>query len=325
MRLLAVFSTLALALTATITQASSLPHQPQLRAAHTNGNDNQHVLGSSSSEPRWLSVPPTPKLPKADVEARLKRPDGASIWYAQYWPKSHHLSKKAKSLPPVVFLHGGLAASIWLGHQIAHFKESRHVIAIDSRAQGRSTNGNGTLLTYDVMTDDVVAILDHLKISKAALVGWSDGGIIGLDFALRHASRIDRVFSFAPNYDINGTLDVTKSPAFLDYIDRAKVIYEKINPTHDYQTQYDAVTTMWATLPNWKESDFTALPASLGRRIWIADGDHEEAVKRYQIDNLAAWIKDSGEVIIPQTSHFAFLQDTTYFNNAIQSLLDVQF
>ncbi|KAK0535716.1 hypothetical protein OC834_001404 [Tilletia horrida] len=284
---------------------------------------NQHVLAAFT--PRYLTLPATPTLPKPNVEARLKRPDGASIWYAQYWPKDKHLAKKAKAQPPVVFLHGGLAASIWLGHQIAHFKKSRHVIAIDSRAQGRSTNANGTLLTYDIMTDDVVGVLDHLNVRKAAWVGWSDGGIIGLDAALRHPDRVDRVFSFAPNYDVNGTLDVSVSPVFTKYEARAKAIYEKINPTHDYATQYDAVTTMWQTLPAWTQADFERIPAELGRRIWVVDGDHEEAVKRYQIDNLAAWIKESGELIIPQTSHFAFMQDSKLFNTAIEDLLSLKF
>ncbi|CAD6899359.1 unnamed protein product [Tilletia controversa] len=283
----------------------------------------QHVV--AAQPPRYLTLPPTPHLPRPDVETRLGRPDGASIWYAQYGPKKSTAAKKAKALPPVIFLHGGLAASQWLGHQIAHFKETRHVIAIDSRAQGRSTNGNGTLLTYDAMTEDVVAILDHLKISTAALVGWSDGAIIGLDFALNHPSRIDRVFAFAPNYNISGTLDVSVSPVFTEYEARAQKIYEKINPTHNFEIQYDAVTTMWATLPAWNQKDFEAIPSDVGRRVWIVDGDHEEAVKRYQIDDLANWIKGSGELLLPQTSHFAFMQDPSLFNDAIQRLLDITF
>ncbi|KAE8260328.1 hypothetical protein A4X13_0g420 [Tilletia indica] len=314
------FTSVLLATTLLATAAWSAPPSSDVSVQ---ARENQHVVAANT--PRYLLLPPTPDLPKPDVEGRLQRPDGASIWYAQYWPKKKSVAKRAKTQPPVVFLHGGLAASIWFGHQIDHFKETRHVIAIDSRAQGRSTNGKGTLLTYDVMTEDVVAILDHLKIPTAALVGWSDGGIICLDFALNHPSRIDRAFAFAPNYDINGTLDVSKSPAFTEYEGRAQKIYEKINPTHNFETQYNAVTTMWATLPAWTKADFEAIPTDVGRRLWIVDGDHEEAVKRYQIDDLANWIKESGELLLPQTSHFAFLQDPGLFNDAIQRLLDIKF
>ena len=49
------------------------------------------------------------------------------------------------------------------------------------------------------MADDVVGLMDYLKIDKAALVGWSDGAIIGLDIALRHPKRLTKLFAFAAN------------------------------------------------------------------------------------------------------------------------------
>ena len=42
------------------------------------------------------------------------------------------------------------------------------------------------------MADDYLALLDHLGIDKVALVGWSDGAIIGLDIAIRHPERLSR-------------------------------------------------------------------------------------------------------------------------------------
>lgn len=68
-----------------------------------------------------------------------------------------------------------LGAAQWLGRQIDAFRTTRNVIAIDSRGQGRSTF-NGTI-GYNLMTDDVVAVLDSLKVPKAAFVGWSDGAM----------------------------------------------------------------------------------------------------------------------------------------------------
>ena len=51
---------------------------------------------------------------------------------------------------------------------------------------GRATYG------YDLMADDVVALLDTLRIAKADVVGWSDGGILGIDLAIRHPDRVGR-------------------------------------------------------------------------------------------------------------------------------------
>jgi pimeloyl-ACP methyl ester carboxylesterase len=52
---------------------------------------------------------------------------------------------------------------------------------------------------YHLMADDVVALMDVLKVPKADIVGWTDGGIIGIDLALRHKDRIGKVLAFAAN------------------------------------------------------------------------------------------------------------------------------
>src|SRR5260221_3140168 len=49
------------------------------------------------------------------------------------------------------------------------------------------------------MADDVVALMDSLKIARADIVGWSDGGILGIDLAMRHKDRVDKIFAFAAN------------------------------------------------------------------------------------------------------------------------------
>ncbi|RMR03591.1 putative hydrolase [Pseudomonas savastanoi pv. glycinea] len=54
------------------------------------------------------------------------------------------------------------------------------------------------------MSDDVVKVLDLLNISKADIVDWSDGAIIGLDLAIRYPQRTGKVFAFAPNSNLWG-------------------------------------------------------------------------------------------------------------------------
>ena len=55
------------------------------------------------------------------------------------------------------------------------------------------------------MADDYLAPLDFLKIEKAALVGWSDGGIMGLDIAVRHPERLTKLWTFGANINRHGT------------------------------------------------------------------------------------------------------------------------
>ena len=91
--------------------------------------------------------------------------------------------------PPVLVLHGGLGSIEGMSYQIRALAKSHFVIAADSRGHGRSTDLNAPL-SYSLMSDDMSKLLDHLQIGLVDVVGWSDGGIIGLDLAIRHPERI---------------------------------------------------------------------------------------------------------------------------------------
>jgi pimeloyl-ACP methyl ester carboxylesterase len=104
---------------------------------------------------------------------------------------------------PVLLIHGGLGnADVW-GYQVPALAAGHKVIVADSRGHGRSTR-SAKPFGYQLMADDYLALLDHLGIDRTALVGWSDGGIIGLDIAIRHPERLSRLFAFAANYTPGG-------------------------------------------------------------------------------------------------------------------------
>lgn len=78
------------------------------------------------------------------------------------------------------------------------------------------------------MASDVIALLDYLKIEKTDLVGWSDGGIIGLDIAMHHPERLRRLFAYGANSDPSGLKDIDKSPNFQAFIKRARGEYADV-------------------------------------------------------------------------------------------------
>jgi pimeloyl-ACP methyl ester carboxylesterase len=93
---------------------------------------------------------------------------------------------------PLVVLHGNGGSISALRHQIDYFRTRRQVIAIDSRGHGRSEMGPGRL-TYELMADDVAALLAQLHTGPADVLGWSDGGIVALLLALHHPAVVRRI------------------------------------------------------------------------------------------------------------------------------------
>ncbi|HTY54738.1 MAG TPA: alpha/beta hydrolase, partial [Candidatus Binataceae bacterium] len=166
----------------------------------------------------WLRLPPTPTLPKPEASGTAPV-NGIRLWYAEFGHGA-----------PVILLHGGLANSNYWGLQVRALAGNYHVIVLDSRGHGRSTR-NEAPFGYDLMASDVVTLMDYLHIRKAAVVGWSDGAIIGLDIAIHNPDRLTRLFAFAANSDPSGVKDVNKSPVFDAFVARAATEYAQLSPT----------------------------------------------------------------------------------------------
>ena len=77
---------------------------------------------------------------------------------------------------PILLVHGGGGSIAVFKAQIEYFRHHYKVIAMDSRDQGRSGDSPDKI-TYEKMTDDLAALLDHLKTEPVYVLGWSDGGI----------------------------------------------------------------------------------------------------------------------------------------------------
>ena len=219
---------------------------------------------------------------------------------------------------PVVLLHGGLANSDYWGNQVRALAPTHRVILMDSRGHGRSTR-DAEPFGYDRMADDVVGLLDVLKVPRADIVGWSDGGIIALDLAMRHPGRVGKIFAFAANTVTSGVQpDVEKNATFAAFIERAGKEYEKLSATpKEYKAFVEQISHMWFSQPNWTDAELATIKAP----TLIVDGDHDEAIKRDHTEYIARTIPGAGLLILPNVSHFAFLQDSGFFNFAILHFL----
>jgi pimeloyl-ACP methyl ester carboxylesterase len=215
--------------------------------------------------------------------------------------------------PPVLVLHGGLGYIEDMSFQIMALAKSHFVIAVDSRGHGRSTGANGPL-SYSLMSDDMVKVLDSLKINRVDAVGWSDGGITGLDLAIRHPERIRRLVAISANYNPDG-LGYTPS---VNEVPRIALRYWLLAPNPaQWPDLYRNVIAMWRTQPQYTLNDLGHIRAP----TLVMAGEYD-LIKRVHTDQLAKAIPGSYESIIPHATHLVPIEKPDIVNSKILNFLD---
>jgi pimeloyl-ACP methyl ester carboxylesterase len=264
------------------------------------------VADTHDDELRTFEAHGTPQLPTTERRGHVEH-EGARIWYSCHGGG-----------PAVVLLHGGLGHGGNWGYQLpALVAAGYQVVVIDSRGHGRSTRDQRTY-SYELMGSDVLAVMDELAIERAALVGWSDGACTALILARTAKQRVAGVFFFACNMDPTGTLDFVMKPIIERCFGRHVTDYAQLSTTPDSFNEFmQAVTLMQRTQPNYSASDL----AEISVPVTIAQGAHDEFIKREHAEYLAGTIPNARLVLLPNVSHFAPLQRPAEFNRAVLEFL----
>ena len=130
--------------------------------------------------PRSGSIPHVPR-------AGIVRTNGQELFYEIHGEG-----------PPLVMLMGiGYDSSLWTLQQVPVLLTRFSVVLLDNRDAGRSSRADHSYTIAD-MADDVAGLLDALDIHRTHLLGLSMGSMIGMEFALRHPDRLDRLILAGP-------------------------------------------------------------------------------------------------------------------------------
>ena len=259
------------------------------------------------TQDRWKSIPDPAPMPEP-ASTGMAAVNGIEMYYATYGAGD-----------PVLLIHGGLGhADIW-GAQVADLMRDHLVIVADSRGHGRSTRTEEPF-GYDLMAADYVALLDDLGIARADIVGWSDGGIIGIAIAMAHPERIGRLFAHAANITTDGVDPAVETDAvFGAYVERMAEAYARLSPTPDqFGAFVEQISHMWASQPNWTDAEVAQITTPTA----IVLGDHDEAITRSHTDHMAEVIPGAEEIILPEVSHFAMLQAPDEYTAAVRAFID---
>jgi pimeloyl-ACP methyl ester carboxylesterase len=113
--------------------------------------------------------------------------NGAKIYYEEYGKGE-----------PLLLIHGNGGNIESMGNQIDYFKSKYRVIVADSRGQGKSELKTDSL-TYVQIAKDTEELVNRLKLDSISIIGWSDGGIVGLQMGISGKSKIKKIVAMGSN------------------------------------------------------------------------------------------------------------------------------
>lgn len=247
-----------------------------------------------------------PALPAAALSGFVKR-KGVDLWYASFGDG-----------PAVLLLHGGLGnAGNWAYQVPALIDAGYRAIVMDTRAHGRS-GWDGDPLSYWQLADDAVAVLDALRVDRAAVIGWSDGADTGLVLAIEHPERLSGLVFFACNVDPTGVLPFVMRPIIGRIYARHVADYAVLSPNPDRFGDFEAaVQLMQRGEPNLQAADLGAVRVPVLSLI----GEHDEFIAEAHARYIADAIPGARFRLMRGLSHFAPLQRPSQFNDVILAFL----
>jgi len=223
---------------------------------------------------------------------------------------------------PLFLLHGCLGSSAsWVG-QITEFSQKYYVVAPDSRGQGHTTDSDSSI-SYHRMAEDIIHLMDYLNIESAYVVGWSDGGNVGLDLAIHHPERVEALVAYGANKNPDGVQDHFKESIRSATVDTLKLqvlsseYIEALPDPFRIELIWEKLQNMLLTEPNFTQEQLAAIKVP----VLIMGGENDSLIRPDQAGKIATTIPDAELLVLPNTGHYAVYEFPEVWNNAVLDFL----
>jgi pimeloyl-ACP methyl ester carboxylesterase len=221
---------------------------------------------------------------------------------------------------PVVLLHGSFMTitNNWTGW-VGELSKTRRVIAVEMQGHGRTADIRRDF-SYENLADDVAALLDYLKVPSADLIGYSMGGGVAMQCAIRHPRKVRKVVSISAVFRHDGWVKeaLDMFPQLTSATFKGSPIeteYKRLSPTPD---EFPAFVKRVIAM-DLKRYDFgaTKLKATKAPIFFIhgdADGvrlQHISEMFRLKGDEIFGDLRPrsaSRLAILPNTTHITLME-----------------
>lgn len=248
-------------------------------------------LGSSAAKRRLQCEEMT--LPYIDV-------DGLRAYYE---------ASGDPAAPPLVLLHGGLGTADaspggW-GLLAPAFAERYRVFNVEHRGHGRTNNPSGGI-SYDLLRDDLAALIEALGIAPAHIAGMSDGGIVALGIGMARPDLARALVAVGANYHVD---DLIREAVLmdLDAFERDHpAIVALMSAAHDEAMYPGHWKDLWQMVmdnalanPTWTEADLQRIP----NPTLLMAGEHDPFANLEQMVGMKQNIPNAEWFILNDAGH----------------------
>ncbi len=226
---------------------------------------------------------------------------------------------------PLVLLHGSLESIEDWAKQIPEFSKKNKVIAIDNRGHGRSTFTDRKM-DYQLMSEDVLGVMKDMKIDSANIVGFGDGGIIGMYLAINHPDKVRKLVAIGANYKVDTTVVYAEVLKKVEEWNSDK-IYQFVRNHFKNYPNYGLIEpftqrmkTMLLTEPSLTTEDLNKIKCP----TLFMTGDHD-IIKLAHTKEMFDNVKQGYLAVIPGTKHYPQKEKPAVVNPIILDFVSKKF
>lgn len=263
-----------------------------------------NLYSQESHEPKEFDTP----YGSNEAVGKFVELNGAKIYYEEYGEGE-----------PLLLIHANSGNIESMGNQIDYFKSKYRVIAADNRGHGKSELKTDSL-TYNLIESDWNKLVNHLDLDSVNIVGWSDGGILGIKLAITGKTKIKKLVTMGANLRPDTTAVRAWAVAELSKMNQMVNLALQMGDTSVNWGLQKQLMGLMLNQPNIPTSELSKIES----KALIMAGD-EDIIRNQHTVEIYENIPNAQLCIMPGETHYTPFNNPDLFNSIVDKFLELPF